>query len=78
MVERIRESKLYGFLVAICLEFLAMFVHSAQDDETPDEESVTAIHEKQLTQIAPPPPPPKFQPMQEDAWPWFDDELATA
>jgi hypothetical protein len=45
MVERIRQSRIYGFLAAICLEFLAMFVHSAQDDETPDEESVTAIHE---------------------------------
>ena len=55
MVERIRQSKIYGFLAAICLEFLAMFTHSAQHDETSDEESVTAPHEKQLTQIAPPP-----------------------
>jgi hypothetical protein len=55
MVERIRKSNLYGFLAAICLEFLAMFVHSSQDDETPDEESAAAIHEKPLTQIAPPP-----------------------
>jgi hypothetical protein len=55
MVERIRQSKIYGFLAAVCLEFLAMFVHSAQDDDTPAEESMSALHEKQLTQTAPPP-----------------------
>jgi hypothetical protein len=47
MVERIRRSKFYGFLAAIYLEFLAMFVHSAQDDETPDQEIATASHEPQ-------------------------------
>lgn len=85
MVERIRQSKLYGFLAAICLEFLAMFVHSAQDDEIPDEESVTAIHEKQPGEIAPPPPPRVFEPMMQfDPSPWFDEagemgwEIATA
>jgi hypothetical protein len=55
MVERIRQSKIYGFLAAACLELHARFVSLVQDDETDDEASVTAIHEKQLTQIAPPP-----------------------
>ena len=55
MVERIRRSKIYGFLAAICLEFVAMFVHSVQHDDTPAEESAIALRERQLSQIAPPP-----------------------
>jgi len=54
MVERIRRSKLYGFVAFICLELQAMFVHAAQDDDTPAEESASALQEKQLTQITPP------------------------
>ena len=73
VVERVRNG--IGFLIAILLELVVGFIHNPQDDETPDEDAVTAIHEGQRTQIAPPPPPPppsrEFQPMQhQDGWPW--------
>jgi hypothetical protein len=52
MVERVRNG--IGFLIAILLELVVGFIHNPQDDETPDEDAVTAIHEGQRTQIAPP------------------------
>jgi hypothetical protein len=44
MVERIRQSKIFGLLAAICFELHARFVGLVQDDETPDEEIAAASH----------------------------------
>jgi hypothetical protein len=83
MVERVRNG--IGFLAAFLLELFAAYTHNPQDDETPEEDSVTAIHEGQRTEIAPPPPPRVFEPMQQfDPSPWYDEiaedawEIATA
>ena len=71
MVERVRGwSKLVAGLVMQSTAWLVQPQLSI-DDQT-DEECATALHEKQLTQIAP--PPREFHPMMHDPWPWFDDE----
>jgi hypothetical protein len=72
MVQLVKNSKIYGVLVAALLWLFGPIIsHWTHDDETPDEDVAPAIQEKQLTQIA---PPSDFQPMRSDPWPWFDDD----
>jgi hypothetical protein len=55
MVDRVRKR--IEIWAAMILGLFAAF-HNPHEDDEPAEESVTALHEGQRTQIAPPPAPP--------------------
>jgi len=72
MVQLVRNSKLFGILVAAFLWIFGPIInHWIHEDETSGGEVGAAIQEKQRAQIE---PPPVFRSVLHDPWSWFGDD----